>query len=104
MIDLVNFTFDFGGRYLFKDAGWQIKPGERIGLIGQNGTGKSTLLRVISGEYSLSGGSITKAKDVTIGFLNQDLLSYESEESIFHVALSAFQRVMELEDEMNAIY
>lgn len=104
MIDLVNFTFDFGGRYLFKDAGWQIKPGERIGLIGQNGTGKSTLLRVISGEYSLTGGSITKAKDVTIGFLNQDLLSYESEDSIFHVALSAFQRVMELEDEMNAIY
>ncbi|MBI1221536.1 MAG: ATP-binding cassette domain-containing protein [Bacteroidetes bacterium] len=104
MIDLVNFSFDFGGRYLFKDAGWQIKPGERIGLIGQNGTGKSTLLRVISGEYSLTGGSITKAKDVTIGFLNQDLLSYESDESIFHVALSAFQRVMELEDELNLIY
>ncbi|HCS20525.1 MAG TPA: ABC transporter ATP-binding protein [Bacteroidetes bacterium] len=104
MIDLVNFSFEFGGRYLFKDAGWQIKPGERIGLIGQNGTGKSTLLRVINGEYSLSGGSISKAKDVTIGFLNQDLLSYESEESIFHVALGAFQRVMELEDEMAAIY
>lgn len=104
MIDLVNFSFNFGGRYLFKDAGWQIKPGERIGLIGQNGTGKSTLLRVISGEYSLSGGSLTKAKDVTIGFLNQDLLSYESDESIFHVALGAFQRVTELEEEMTAIY
>jgi len=104
MIDLVNFSFEFGGRYLFKDAGWQIKPGERIGLIGQNGTGKSTLLRVIDGEYSLSGGSITKAKDVTIGFLNQDLLSYESDDSIFHVALEAFERVLQLEDQMAVIY
>lgn len=104
MIDLVNFSFDFGGRYLFKDASWQIRPGERIGLIGQNGTGKSTLLRVISGEYSLSGGSLSKAKDVTIGFLNQDLLSYESDDSIFHVALGAFSRVMELEAAMNEIY
>lgn len=104
MIDLVNFSFEFGGRYLFKDAGWQIKPGERIGLIGQNGTGKSTLLRVINGEYSLSGGSITKAKDVTIGFLNQDLLSYESDDSIFHVALGAFERVIQLEEQMAEIY
>lgn len=104
MIDLVNFSFDFGGRYLFKDASWQINPGERIGLIGQNGTGKSTLLRVISGEYKLSGGSITKAKEVTIGFLNQDLLSYESEEDIFTVALGAFSRVTELEEEMAKVY
>ncbi|TNE81926.1 MAG: ABC transporter ATP-binding protein [Bacteroidetes bacterium] len=104
MIDLVNFSFDFGGRYLFKDASWQINPGERIGLIGQNGTGKSTLLRVISGEYSLSGGTLTKAKEVTIGFLNQDLLSYESEEDIFTVALGAFSRVTELEVELAKIY
>lgn len=104
MIDLVNFSFEFGGRYLFKDAGWQIKPGERIGLIGQNGTGKSTLLRVINGEYTLSGGSISKAKDVTIGFLNQDLLSYESDDSIFQVALGAFDRVLQLEEEMATIY
>lgn len=104
MIDLVNFSFDFGGRYLFKDASWQINPGERIGLIGQNGTGKSTLLRVISGEYSISGGTLTKAKEVTIGFLNQDLLSYESDEDIFTVALGAFSRVTELEEELAKIY
>ncbi len=104
MIDLVNFSFDFGGRYLFKDASWQINPGERIGLIGQNGTGKSTLLRVISGEYSISGGTFTKAKEVTIGFLNQDLLSYESDEDIFTVALGAFSRVTELEEELAKIY
>lgn len=104
MIDLVNISFDFGGNYLFRDASWQIRPGERIGLIGQNGKGKSTLLRVINGEYTPSGGSITRAKDVTIGFLNQDLLSYETDESIFHVALGAFKRVTELEDEIQAIY
>src|SRR5688500_9953523 len=97
MIDLVNFSFDFGGRYLFRETNWQIKPGERIGLIGQNGTGKSTLLRVISGDYTITGGSFSKAKDVTIGFLNQDLLSYNSSESILSVAMGAFARVLDLE-------
>ena len=104
MIDLVNFSFDFGGRYLFKDASWQIRPGERIGLIGQNGTGKSTLLRIIVGEYSLTGGSLSRAKDITIGFLNQDLLSYNSSDSILMVALGAFNRVLDLEKELETIY
>jgi len=79
MLVLNNITFEFGSRALFKDTSWHIKPGEKIGLIGRNGTGKSTLLRVISKEYSLSGGEITGRKDMSIGFLNQDLLSYESE-------------------------
>jgi ATP-binding cassette subfamily F protein 3 len=104
MIDLVNFSFDFGGRYLFREASWQIKPGERIGLIGQNGTGKSTLLRLISGEYTLTSGILSKAKEATIGFLNQDLLSYESDEDIFTVALGAFSRVTELEQEIAGVY
>lgn len=104
MIDLVNLSFDWGGRYLLREVSWQIRPGERIGLIGQNGTGKSTLLRLINGEYTPTGGSISKAKDVSIGFLNQDLLSYESDESILNVAMQAFSRVTELEHQIAAIY
>ncbi|HYG16136.1 MAG TPA: ABC-F family ATP-binding cassette domain-containing protein, partial [Bacteroidia bacterium] len=104
MIDLTNFSFDFGGRYLYKDTNWNIKPGDRFGLIGKNGTGKSTLLRVITGEYSLTGGIMSKPKDLTIGFLNQDLLSYESHDTILNVALQAFERVLYLEKEIANIY
>lgn len=104
MIDLTNFSFDFGGRYLYKDTNWNIKPGDRFGLIGKNGTGKSTLLRVITGEYSLTSGTYSKPKDVTLGFLNQDLLSYESNDSIRNVALQAFERVLVLEKEIAEIY
>jgi ATP-binding cassette subfamily F protein 3 len=92
MLVLNNISFEFGSRYLYKDTSWHIKPFEKIGLIGANGTGKSTLLRIINGEYQLSGGEVTKRKDLTIGFLNQDLLSYESQKSILEVAMEAFEK------------
>ncbi len=92
MLVLNNISFDFGGRYLYHDAFWHIKPNQKIGLIGANGTGKSTLLRLLNKEYQLTGGEISGRKDLTIGFLNQDLLSYESEKSILDVALEVFER------------
>ncbi len=67
------------------------KPKEKIGLIGYNGAGKSTLLRLIVGEYQPDAGSISKSKECTIGFLNQDLLSYQTEASILSVAMEAFE-------------
>lgn len=103
MISLSNFSFEFGGRYLYKDADWHIKPKERIGLVGKNGTGKSTLLRVITGEYQLREGDISKLKSLTIGFLNQDLLSYESNEPIVNVAMQAFERQLFLEAEIEKL-
>lgn len=103
MISLSNFSFEFGGRYLYKDADWHIKPKERIGLVGKNGTGKSTLLRVITGEYQLREGDISKLKSLTIGFLNQDLLSYESNEPIVNVAMQAFERQLFLESEIDKL-
>ncbi len=103
MLVLNNITFEFGSRALYKDTSWHIKTNEKIGLIGANGTGKSTLLRVITGEYSLSGGEVTRRRDLTLGFLNQDLLSYQSEHSILHVALEAFERQNELNDKIEAL-
>ena len=103
MLTLNELSFDFGGRYLYRDVNWQIKPGERIGLVGQNGTGKSTLLRIITGEYQPTEGGLSKSKDCTIGFLNQDLLSYESNESIFNVALQAFDKALQLQKEIDEI-
>lgn len=103
MIALTDIGFEFGGRFLYRNANWHIKPNERIGLIGMNGTGKSTLLRVINGEYQLAEGTISKPRDLTIGFLNQDQLSFETESSILEVAMSAFQRQLDLEKEIEKV-
>jgi ATP-binding cassette subfamily F protein 3 len=97
MLTIHNLSFYFGGRAIFEDASLQVKPKDKIGLIGLNGKGKSTLLKLIVGEYEPDAGSISKAGDVTFGFLNQDLLSYESEESILRVAMQGFERELELE-------
>ena len=63
MLSLNNISFEFGSRYLYKDATWQINPGEKIGLVGLNGTGKSTLLRIINGEYAIESGEISKIRN-----------------------------------------
>ena len=97
LIGLQNVTFEFGARVIVENATWHIQPGERIGLVGYNGTGKSTLLKVLVGEYTPSKGSLEKSKETTIGYLHQDLLSFDTADNITQVALSAFERVMELE-------
>lgn len=96
MIAISNLTFEIGSRALYDEANWHIKPGDKVGLIGANGAGKSTLLRLIVGQYSPTSGKISMAKDLKIGYLNQDLLSYESEKSILHVAMEAFERQNQL--------
>lgn len=96
MLVLNNITFEFGGDALYNDASWHIKPNEKIGLIGPNGSGKSTLLRVITGEYAVAAGEVTKRKNLSIAFLNQDLLSYQSSEPIIEVAMQAFGRQNDL--------
>ncbi|MDX1904166.1 MAG: ABC-F family ATP-binding cassette domain-containing protein [Thermonemataceae bacterium] len=92
MLTIHNLTFSFGGRTLYDTVSLQIKPKDKIALIGLNGTGKSTLLRLIVGEYQADSGTISKSKECSIGFLNQDLLSYQSDESILEVAMQAFER------------
>ena len=103
MFVLQQITLEFGSRVLFGDLSWHIKPNEKIGLIGANGTGKSTLLRVISGEYSPTSGDISKRNDLIIGFLNQDLLSYLSDNSILDVAMEAFERANIVHTEIEKI-
>jgi len=100
MIAINNLTFEIGARALYDEANWHIKPGDKVGLIGANGTGKTTLLRMIVGEYTPTSGTISMAKDIKIGYLNQDLLSYESEKSILHVAMEAFERQNQLHTEI----
>jgi len=100
LLGLQNVTFEFGARVIVKDATWHIQSNERIGLIGYNGTGKSTLLKVFTGQYQPSAGTVEKSRDTTIGFLHQDLLSFDTDDSILQVALGAFEKVLQLEKEI----
>jgi len=103
LIGLQNVTFEFGARAIVTDATWHIQPGERIGLIGYNGTGKSTLLKLLVGQYTPSKGTVEKGRDTTIGYLHQDLLSFDTSETITEVALGAFERVRALEKEIEVL-
>lgn len=103
LIGLQNVTFEFGARVIVEDATWHIQPGDRIGLIGYNGTGKSTLLKVLVGEYTPSKGTVEKGKDTTIGYLHQDLLSFDTNDNITEVALGAFERIRALEKEIEVL-
>jgi ATP-binding cassette subfamily F protein 3 len=103
MISISDLDFHFGSRALYDGASLHIKPKDKIGLIGLNGTGKSTLLRLLVGEYKADGGSISMSKEVSLGFLNQDLLSYDTHESILHVAMQAFEEALRLQDQIDKI-
>jgi ATP-binding cassette subfamily F protein 3 len=100
---LQDVTFEFGARVIVEDATWHIQPGERIGLIGYNGTGKSTLLKLLVGEYLPSSGTVERSRSTSIGYLHQDLLSFDTNDSILQVAMSAFEKVLKLEQEIEAL-
>ena len=103
MISITNLSYYIGGRALYENANMFVKPKDKIGLIGLNGRGKSTLLKIINGEYKIDAGTISKSNDCTIGFLNQDLLSYQTEDSILTVAMGAFKEVVDIERQLEAI-
>jgi ATP-binding cassette, subfamily F, member 3 len=103
LLGLQNVTFEFGARTIVEDATWHIQPNERIALIGYNGTGKSTLLKVLTRQYLPSKGTVEQGRETTIGFLHQDLLSFDTEDSILEVAMGAFERVKILEKEIEAL-
>src|SRR5690349_21255177 len=103
LISLQNVSFHFGARPILEEANWQVHSGERIGLVGPNGAGKSTVLRLMTAAYVPDGGTISKPKDVTIGFFNQDLLSFSTSDPILTVGMQAFERAKKIEADMQVI-
>src|SRR5687767_3702970 len=100
---LQNVTFEFGARTIVREATWHIQPAQRIGLIGYNGTGKSTLLKLLAGEFQPSAGTVERGRNTSIGYLHQDLLSFDTSESILEVALHAFDKVKAIEKELEKL-
>lgn len=94
MIVINDLTYHLGKRTLYDSASLHIKPKDKIGLIGPNGAGKSTLLKIITGELAPDSGKVTRRKECSIGFLNQDLLSYQSQDTIRNVAMQAFSEAL----------
>jgi ATP-binding cassette subfamily F protein 3 len=88
----------FGPKLLFDDVNWLITPNERTGLVGGNGTGKSTLLKILAGIESLDYGQRTHVRGMTIGYLPQDGLAL-SGRSVFDECLSVFDEIRALETE-----
>jgi ATP-binding cassette, subfamily F, member 3 len=103
MISITNLSYFIGGRPLYENASMFIRTQDKIGLIGLNGRGKSTLLKLINGELTPDSGTISKSNDCTLGFLNQDLLSYQTDDSILTVAMEAFKDVVEIERQIETI-
>lgn len=100
---LQNLTFEFGARTIVRNATWHIQPQERIGLVGYNGTGKSTLLKVFVGQFLPSEGTVERSRSTSIGYLHQDLLSFDTTESILQVAMHAFDKAMQIEKELEQL-
>ena len=103
MITADRIGFEFAGRWLYRDASMQIKPGDRIGLIGRNGTGKTTLLKLLTGSYSITEGTLSIPNGTRIGFLNQDLLSFHSDAPLIEVVKEAFDDLLELQTEIEQL-
>ena len=97
MIQLNHISLAFGGRFIFKDLTWTLKPNLSIGLIGPNGAGKSTMLRVLAGKQRYDEGSIAVTGSATIGFLEQDVQEMPSDRSVKEEAMLAFTHVMNLQ-------
>ena len=99
MIQLSSAGKRYGHKLLFEGADWLLTPRDRVGLVGANGTGKSTLLKILGGLESLDYGSLSTAKGISAGYLPQDGLTL-SGRTVFGECMTVFDELRALEKEM----
>jgi ATP-binding cassette subfamily F protein 3 len=103
MLQLAGAGKRFGTKLLFEGVNWLITPNERTALVGANGTGKSTILKILAGLDGLDYGSVQRTKGMTVGYLPQDGLSL-SGRTVFDECLSVFAELQSMEQELEALY
>lgn len=91
-----------GGRGLFREVSFQVSPEDKIGLIGKNGAGKSTLLKLLAGLQEADEGTVSRSKELTIGYLPQEM-SLPEGKSVFQEASTAFSGLIAQNEELNKI-
>jgi len=102
MLNIHNLSVSFQGEYLFEGITFMLTPGNRVGLVGKNGAGKSTLLRIISGEQEYDKGSIATDKEISIGFLKQDI-DFTKGRTVLEEAYEAFTEIKKFEKQLEEI-
>ncbi|NCT17227.1 MAG: ABC-F family ATP-binding cassette domain-containing protein [Flavobacteriia bacterium] len=96
MLNIYNLSVSFAGEYLFEEISFQLRAGDRVGLVGKNGAGKSTLLKILSKEMQPDSGDIASDKTLKIGFLKQDI-DFIQGRTVLEEAYEAFEEIKALE-------
>ncbi len=102
MLNIHNLSVSFQGDYLFEKITFQLGAGNRVGLVGKNGAGKSTLLKIIAGEQEYDGGQIATDKEISIGFLKQDI-DFDKGRTVLEESYEAFAEIKSLEKKLEYI-
>lgn len=102
MLNIHNLSVSFGGTYLFEEVTFRLGAGDRVGLVGKNGAGKSTMLKILSRELAPDSGSIATEKEVKIGFLKQDI-DFVKGRTVLDEAYQAFEEIKHAEFKMEEI-
>ncbi|WP_405397598.1 ABC-F family ATP-binding cassette domain-containing protein [Maribacter sp. Asnod2-G09] len=102
MISVDNLAVEFSGTTLFSDVSFVINPTDKIALMGKNGAGKSTMMKIIAGEQKGTRGNVRVPKDAVIAYLPQHLLT-EDNCTVIEEAAKAFKHVFSMRDEMDKL-
>ncbi len=102
MLNIHNLSVSFGGTYLFEEVTFRLGAGDRVGLVGKNGAGKSTMLKILSKDIAPDSGSIAAEKEIRIGFLRQDI-DFEQGRTVLEEAYQAFTDIKEVERKLEDI-
>ncbi|PKP26865.1 MAG: glycosyl transferase family 2 [Bacteroidetes bacterium HGW-Bacteroidetes-2] len=102
MLNIYNLSVSFAGEYLFEEISFQLRAGDRVGLVGKNGAGKSTLLKILSKEMQPDSGDIASDKTLKIGFLKQDI-DFIQGRTVLEEAYEAFEEIKSMELKMDDI-
>lgn len=102
MLNIHDLSVSFNGDYLFESVTFRLNPGDRVGLVGKNGAGKSTMLKILSKEVEPDSGSIASDKEIKIGFLKQDI-DFVQGRTVLEEAYQAFDEILAVQYQMDEI-